>query len=86
MKPTKILKEIDTIDNDKEHNKVLFELGILDDMEDWELYQKQERLIEAAIVDMEPEEYFKLMGKEYIPRPIPQNLYLPPRSAVKQKS
>jgi hypothetical protein len=85
MKPTKLLKEIDTIDNEKEHNKVLFELGILDDMEDWPLYQKQEDRFNAITDDLEVEEYFKLMGKEYVPRPIPKNLPPRPRPAAKLK-
>lgn len=83
MKPVKILKEIDTIDNEKEHNKVLFELGILDDMEDWPLYQKQEDRFNAITDDIAIEEYFKLMGQEYIPRPIPKNLPIRPRPFVK---
>jgi hypothetical protein len=82
MKPLKKQrqKEIDTIDSEKEHNQILFELGILDDLEDWPLYQKQEDIFNANTNEMNTEEYFKLMGKEYIPRPIPE---LPmPRSRI----
>lgn len=31
------------IDNEKEHNQILYELGILDDEEDWALFQKMQR-------------------------------------------
>ena len=31
------------IDDDKEHNQILYELGILDDEEDWPLFQKMQR-------------------------------------------
>ena len=29
--------------DDKEHNQILYELGILDDEEDWPLFQKMQR-------------------------------------------
>ncbi len=72
MKPLKIQKEIQTIDDEKEHNKILFDLGILDDMEDWPLYQKQEQIFNANIYEMECAEYFRLIGKEHTPAPIPE--------------
>ena len=31
------------IDDDKEHIQILYELGILDDEEDWPLFQKMQR-------------------------------------------
>lgn len=31
------------IDDENEHKKVLFDLGLLDDDEDWELYMLQEK-------------------------------------------
>lgn len=43
MKPLKKDKESRTIiDDEKEHHLILVQLGILDDMEDWPLYQKQQ--------------------------------------------
>jgi len=42
-KKKKGTKKVKFIDNEEEHNKVLFELGILDDEEDWTLYQEQEK-------------------------------------------
>jgi len=83
MKPLKIQKEIETIDNEKEHNKVLFELGILDDMEDWPLYQKQENIFNTNIDNLEIEEYFKLIGKEYSPELFPRRKISRPRPKLK---
>lgn len=37
------------IDSDKEHVEILFELRQLDDMDNWELYQQQERLLDNDI-------------------------------------
>ena len=31
------------IDNDEEHHRILLEMGVLDDLENWPLYQEQER-------------------------------------------
>ena len=31
------------IDSQKEHNQILYELGILDDEEDWPLFQRMQR-------------------------------------------
>ncbi len=31
------------INNDREHHRVLLELGLLDDVDDWSLYQRQEQ-------------------------------------------
>lgn len=36
------MKKIKFIDNEKEYNFKLYELGILDDLEYWELFQIQE--------------------------------------------
>lgn len=33
---------IRVLNSDAEHHQVLFELGLLDDMDDWPLFQKQE--------------------------------------------
>ncbi|NCQ52272.1 hypothetical protein GW796_10405 [archaeon] len=41
-----IIKEkerMKTIDDEKTHHKILFDLGILDDEEDWELFQKMQQ-------------------------------------------
>jgi hypothetical protein len=88
MKPIKKKrqKEIDTIDNEKEHNQILFELGILDDLEDWSLFQKQEEIFKANTNNMENEEYFRLMGKEYIPRPIPKMPISRPKIKINPES
>ena len=34
------------INSEEEHIQVLFELGLLDDMEDWELFKEQEKRFE----------------------------------------
>lgn len=47
---------INTLNSKEEHNQVLFELGLLDDMDDWELYQKQEQELD---VDIDNETYWK---------------------------
>ena len=36
------------IDDQKEHNRVLFELGLLDDDDDWELYKLQEQRFDMS--------------------------------------
>lgn len=41
------------IDDDDEHNRVLYELGILDDDDDWELFKKQQEKILASDPDFE---------------------------------
>lgn len=37
------------IDNEDEHYKILTELGVLDDLEDWELFQTQEERFDLDI-------------------------------------
>lgn len=37
------------IDTESEHNLVLFELGILDDMDDWNLFKQQEKLFDTDV-------------------------------------
>ena len=39
------------IDDDSEHKKVLYELGLLDDEEDWKLFQEQENRYEENLLD-----------------------------------
>lgn len=39
------------IDDDKEHIQILYELGILDDEEDWPLFQKMQQ----AQMDKDPD-------------------------------
>lgn len=56
-------KEIQTIDSSDQHNKVLFDLGLLDDHEDWLLFQKQEQIFNKNIDDLEADEYFRIAGK-----------------------
>lgn len=36
------------IDSDKEHHQVLLELGLLDDMDNWELFQQQDQIDESV--------------------------------------
>ena len=36
------------IDDQREHNRVLFELGLLDDDDDWELYKLQEQRFDMS--------------------------------------
>lgn len=36
------------IDSEDEHNKVLAELGIIDDLEDWELFQIQRETVRCG--------------------------------------
>ena len=60
MKKLRIYKESNKIiDNEDEHNKILFELGILDDLEDWKLFKKQEDKYNEILFDLSTEEYFK---------------------------
>jgi hypothetical protein len=57
------------IDNDKEHHQVLYELGILDDEEDWNLYCKmQGEFIELTI---DSDTWCKYTG--LVPRKVPNN-------------
>jgi hypothetical protein len=49
------MPKIIIVDNQEEHNKILFELGLLDDEEDWDLYQKQEKIFD----DIDEESYIK---------------------------
>lgn len=37
------------ITDDKEHHRILFELGILDDEEDWPMFQLQEERYDTDI-------------------------------------
>lgn len=55
------------IDNDKEHHQILYQLGILDDEEDWLLYQKMQA--EEVANDPDDETWYRVMGTT--PREIP---------------
>ncbi len=62
MKLIKKEKEnLKVIDSEKEHNEVLFQLGILDDMEDWQLYQRQEDRFMETLIELGNEEYKKYL-------------------------
>lgn len=50
------MKKHKFIDDEDKHNKILFELGILDDLEDYELYQIME---EFMIEEYENYDYYK---------------------------
>jgi len=39
------------IDDDSEHHRILFDLGLLDDEEDWKLFQEQENRYEENLLD-----------------------------------
>ena len=47
------------INSDEEHNRILFELGILDDMEDWELFKLQEDKFNETLNTIDIQTYFK---------------------------
>lgn len=47
------------IDNDEEHYQILYELGHLDDLEDWYLFCKQE---ERYDIDIDNETYLKYVN------------------------
>ena len=48
------------IDDDSEHHRILFDLGLLDDEEDWKLFQEQENRYEENLLDDETvAKYFK---------------------------
>lgn len=55
------------IDNDAEHNQVLYALGILDDEEDWLLFQKMQREQDN---DIDTDAYLKYMNlkKREVPK------------------
>ena len=62
------------IDSDKEHHQVLYELGILDDDEDWPLFQKMQKEQDAQ--DPDEKTWHRIMGTE--PREIPcENNFIP---------
>lgn len=65
-------KEIDSyneISDNKEYNEVLYELGILDDEEDWNLFCKMQA--EQMEQDPDLETWCKAMG--IVPREIPKD-------------
>jgi hypothetical protein len=55
------------IDDDKAHNQVLYELGILDDDDDWKLFCK----MQSEEVEIDLETWCKYTG--IIPREIPKD-------------
>jgi hypothetical protein len=56
------------IDNDKEHHQILYKLGLLDDEEDWPLFQKMQR--EQMDNDPDDDTWHRAMGT--VPREIPK--------------
>lgn len=52
-------KEKKMIDDEKTHHQILFELGILDDLENWELFKKQEQLLDKIDSQIDINTYFK---------------------------
>ena len=57
------------IDNDNEHKQILYELGLLDDEEDWLLYQK----MVAEDLANEPDEDTWHKYMKTVPREIPND-------------
>ena len=62
MKLIKKIKEKEVIDDSDKHHKILFDLGILDDMEDWEMYQKQESKYLELLEEIGIENYCNYLG------------------------
>ena len=61
------------IDSQKEHNQVLYELGLLDDMDDWELYEKQEDKYNKVLFELSDElveQYLLVNGRKLIIRKV----------------
>lgn len=50
-----------TIDTDNEHFQILVELGVLDDLEDWILFQKQESKYFELLEEIGIEKYCSYM-------------------------
>jgi hypothetical protein len=46
------------INNDAEHYQILFDLGLLDDDEDWKMYQEQERRFDEVLDSVSLEQYW----------------------------
>lgn len=63
MKPQIIQKERNSIDNTSGHNEVLFELGLLDDMDDWSLYQLQEKKFDQIVDEIDQDKYLIFKGR-----------------------
>ena len=64
---------ISIIDSEKEHNQVLYELGLLDDMDDWELYEKQEDKYNNVLFELSDklvEQYLLVNGRKLIVRKV----------------
>lgn len=55
------LKE-NEINNDVDYLQLLCDLGILDDLEDWPLYQEMERKSDANLTDELCEKYFRFLN------------------------
>ena len=60
------MSKITFLNTDAEHNRVLYELGILDDDDDWELFCKMQR--EEVEIDLET--WCKYTNR--IPRELPK--------------
>jgi hypothetical protein len=63
------MSKINFIDDDKEHNQVLYELGILDDDDNWKLYCKMQA--ESINNEIDTETWCKYRGIK--PRKIPKD-------------
>ena len=61
------------IDSQKEHNQVLFELGLLDDEENWSLFQVQEERFNEVMYNLDDsiiEKYMLVNGRKLIIRKV----------------
>lgn len=47
------------IDDDREHHRILKDLGIIDDLEDWELFKEQERAFDRIDDEIGIDTYLK---------------------------
>lgn len=52
------------IDNEAEHHQILFNLGLLDDEEDWKMFQEQERRFEEPIETIDLDQYLAYVNKQ----------------------
>lgn len=57
------MKPKEFIDDHEEHIHVLYELKILDDLEDWKLFQKQEEFLDNDVDIDTYLKYLRINGK-----------------------
>ncbi len=57
------MKPKEFIDDHEEHIRILYELKILDDLEDWKLFQKQEEYLDNDVDIDTYLKYLQINGK-----------------------